>query len=111
MSSRWIDVASFDDVAEDGTLAVEAAGEEICLYKVGGRIYATHDICTHEEASLASGYVDGDCIECPLHQARFHIPTGEVRAPPATDNLRVYPVKVENGTIFVDVATSSESST
>jgi hypothetical protein len=43
MSSRWIDVASFDDLADDGTLAVEAAGEEICLYKVGGRIYATHD--------------------------------------------------------------------
>ncbi len=110
MKSRWIDVASVDDVAEDGTLAVEAAGEEICLYKVGGRIYATHDICTHEEASLASGYVDGECIECPLHQARFHIATGEVRAPPATESLRVYPVKVENGTIFVDVATPSDAS-
>jgi nitrite reductase/ring-hydroxylating ferredoxin subunit len=111
MSSRWIDVASLDDLADEGTLAVEAAGEEICLYKLGGRVYATHDICTHEEASLASGYVEGDCIECPLHQARFHIPTGEVRAPPATESLRVYPVKVENGKILVDVATASEPPT
>src|SRR5690242_3770090 len=71
MDTRWISVASFDDLAEEGTLAVEAAGEEICLYRIGGQVYATHDICTHEEASLASGYIDGDCIECPLHQARF----------------------------------------
>lgn len=110
-SPQWFNVASLDDVPESGTLAVEAAGEEICLYKLAGRIYATHDICTHEEASLASGFVEGDCIECPLHQARFHIPTGEVRAAPADENLRVFPVKVEGGAIFVRVDGSAEPPT
>jgi nitrite reductase/ring-hydroxylating ferredoxin subunit len=103
MDSRWITVASLDEIPEGATLRVEAAGEEICLYNLAGRIHATHDICTHEEASLADGYIEGDCIECPLHQARFHIPTGQVRSPPATEDLRVFPVRLEGGAISVQV--------
>jgi nitrite reductase/ring-hydroxylating ferredoxin subunit len=103
MSDQWVKVAAVDDIAEGGTLAVEVARELVCLYKLGGRIYATDDICTHEEASLADGFVEGDCIECPLHQARFHIPTGEVRAPPATENLRVFPVRIDGEDVLVNV--------
>jgi len=103
---KWIKVAAVSDVPEGGTLAVEADKELVCLYNLGGRIYATDDICTHEEASLADGFIEGDCIECPLHQARFHIPTGEVRAPPADANLRVFPVNVEGNDILVGVTES-----
>jgi nitrite reductase/ring-hydroxylating ferredoxin subunit len=103
---KWIKVATVSDVPEGGTLAVEADNELVCLYNLGGHIYATDDICTHEEASLADGYIEGDCIECPLHQARFHIPTGEVRAPPADTNLRVFPVNVVDGDILVGVTES-----
>ncbi len=103
MSERWVRVAAHGDVPEGGTLAVDAAGEPVCLFNLAGRIHATHEYCTHEEASLADGYIEGECIECPLHQAQFHIPTGQVRAPPATDDLRVFAVKVEGGEIFVDV--------
>ena len=103
MSTEWIKVAAVRDVPEGEALAVEAGDVAVCLYNIAGRIYATQDSCTHEEASLAGGYIDGDCIECPLHQAVFHIPTGEVREPPATENLRVYPVKIENGDVLVEV--------
>ena len=103
MTDQWLTVAAVDDVPEGGTLAVEAAGEAICLYKLGGRIYATQELCTHDEASLAEGYIEDDCIECPLHQARFHIPSGAVRAPPAMDDLRVYAVKIEHGEISVQL--------
>jgi len=103
---KWIKVAAVSDVPEGGTLAVEADKELVCLYNLGGRIYATDDICTHEEASLADGFIEGDCIECPLHQARFHIPTGEVRAPPADTDLRVFPVNVEGNDIVVGVTES-----
>ena len=91
MDHPWHKVAALDDVEEGGTLAVEAAGESICLYRIGGRI-------------------EGDCIECPLHQAVFHIPTGSVRQPPATDDLRVFPVKVEGRDISVQVPATSKKS-
>jgi nitrite reductase/ring-hydroxylating ferredoxin subunit len=103
MNGQWIKVAAVGDVPEGEALAVEAGGIAVCLYNIAGRIYATQDSCTHEEASLAGGYIDGDCIECPLHQAVFHIATGEVREPPATENLRVYPVRIDNGDVLVEV--------
>jgi nitrite reductase/ring-hydroxylating ferredoxin subunit len=104
MNERWIRVAARSDVPEGGTLAADAAGEPVCLFNLAGRIHATHEYCTHEEASLADGYVEGDCIECPLHQARFHIPTGQVRAPPAVVDLRVFPVRLDGDDILVMVS-------
>lgn len=100
--TRWIPVAGEGDIPEGEALAVDVAGQAVCLYNLGGTVYATQDTCTHEDASLAMGYIDGDCIECPLHQALFHIPTGEARTAPASVNLRVFPVRVVAGTIEVD---------
>jgi nitrite reductase/ring-hydroxylating ferredoxin subunit len=60
-------------------------------------------VCTHEFAFLSDGHVDGDCVECPLHQARFHIPTGEARAAPATQPIAIFPVKVDGGSVLIDI--------
>jgi nitrite reductase/ring-hydroxylating ferredoxin subunit len=102
MSDNWIQVAKLDDVPEDSTFVVSVAGEPVCLYNLGGKIYATHDICTHAHASLAEGFIDGENIECPLHQGLFHIPTGKAVSPPVEEDLRVYVVKVEGDQIFVE---------
>ena len=101
MTENWVQVAKLDDVPEDSTFVVSVAGEPVCLYNLGGTIYATHDICTHAHASLAEGFIDGENIECPLHQGLFHIPTGKAVGPPVEEDLRVYPVKVEGDQILV----------
>lgn len=101
--SDWIPVAAVAEVPEGQALAVAVDGEAVCLYNLAGTVYATQDTCTHEEASLADGYIDGDCIECPLHQALFHIPTGAARTAPASVALRIYPVRIHAGTIEVHI--------
>jgi nitrite reductase/ring-hydroxylating ferredoxin subunit len=103
MTKRWIRVATLDDVPVGSTRLVEAAGEPVCLYNLEGTICATHDTCTHAEASLADGFIDGEAIECPLHQALFDIRTGKALTPPATEDLRVYAVRVEGVDISVEV--------
>jgi naphthalene 1,2-dioxygenase ferredoxin component len=97
----WVKVADADAVPDDGTLPVELAGEPVCLYRVAGRVYATHDTCTHGQASLADGFVEGDEIECPLHQGRFNIATGKAVAPPCTEDIRTYAVRVEGGAVLL----------
>ena len=104
MSEQWTEVARVDEVPEDGTFRTFLGDEPVCLYNLGGTIYATQDTCTHAQASLADGFVDGENIECPLHQALFHIPTGKVRGAPATVDLRIHKVKVENGAVFLQPA-------
>ena len=95
----WVDVMRSEDVPEDGTLQVRVKGEPVCLYNIAGRIYATHDTCTHGEASLADGFIEGENIVCPFHQGQFHIPTGRAVATPCTVNLKVYEVLVQNGVV------------
>lgn len=101
MTEKWIKVANAADVPEDGTLLVHLGAEPVCLYHLAGRIFATHDTCTHGQASLADGFIDGEEIECPLHQGRFHIPTGKAVGIPCIDDVRSYAVKIESGAVLI----------
>ena len=78
-------------------------GKKFAIFNVNEKFYATDHLCTHKEASLCDGYIDGDTIECPLHQGVFRISTGEILEPPLTKNLKTYKTKVEDDFIFVDI--------
>ena len=104
MNERRFKVASVDEVREDGTLQVKCGAVPVCLYNVGGRIYATHDVCTHGHASLADGFIEGENIVCPLHQGLFHIPTGKAVGAPCMKDISVFSVEVDNGAVYVAIA-------
>ncbi len=91
------------DLAAGECRGLALNGHEIAVYHVDGRWYATGNICTHQEALLTDGYLDGGFIECPLHQGRFNIVSGEVEGPPVTEPLPVYPIKVDDEGIWIDV--------
>jgi nitrite reductase/ring-hydroxylating ferredoxin subunit len=101
MNETWIKVAAASDVPEDGTLLVNLGAEPVCLYNLAGKIFATHDVCTHGQASLADGFIEGEEIECPLHQGKFHIPSGKATSPPCTEDIRTYAVKIESGAVLL----------
>jgi naphthalene 1,2-dioxygenase ferredoxin component len=97
----WVRAAARSDLAEGEVLGIEVAGHSIALYDVDGRIFATDNICTHAYARLSDGWLDGGLIECPLHAARFDVQTGKVLDPPATEDLKTYPVRVVDDVIQV----------
>ncbi len=66
-----------------------------------GEIYAVDDTCTHQDASLSDGWLEGCEIECPLHSSRFDLRTGQVDSPPAKLAVRTHRVVVEDGMIYV----------
>ena len=99
----WVRVAERGDLAEGEVLGVEVAGHSIALYDAEGSLYATDNICTHAYACLSDGWLDGEVIECPLHAARFDIRTGKVLDPPATEDLRTYPVRLVGDLIQVRI--------
>jgi apoptosis-inducing factor 3 len=101
----WQKVATLDDLSGRDAIGVEVAGTAIALFRLGDEIHATSGVCTHESASLADGFVEAadGSIECPLHQALFDIRTGRVLCAPATENLRVYPVRLDGADILIDL--------
>ena len=99
----WTRAAAVAEVKERGVMDAEVGGEEIALYWVDDAVYATHNVCTHAFARLSEGFLDGDCIECPIHQAVFNVKTGEAVAPPAYTAVKTYPCRIDGDDVMVDI--------
>jgi naphthalene 1,2-dioxygenase system ferredoxin subunit len=103
MSTTWIDIASKEDVPEDDVIGIDINTKSIALYQVDGEIFATNNICTHGNARLCDGFLEGHEIECPLHQGKFDIRNGKAMCAPLTEDIQIYPVKIEGGRVFVEI--------
>jgi naphthalene 1,2-dioxygenase system ferredoxin subunit len=103
MNDSWMDVMALEDVFKGEVMAVNVQGKEIALYEVQGELYATDNLCTHGAARLSDGFLEGREIECPFHQGRFDVCTGKALCAPLTENIRVYPVRIENKRVFVNM--------
>lgn len=99
----WHKVAKADDLGPGEVMEVRVGETPIALYNLEGEYLATHNICTHAQANLHEGYLDGDTIECPLHQQIFDVRTGEAVEGPAEEDLQTFPVKREGDDILVEV--------
>ncbi len=101
-AKNWTEVAVEYDISEDEmTLGIDLTDREIALYRVNGEVFATDGICTHGDARLCDGFIDGYEIQCPLHQGKFDVRTGRATCAPATEDIKSYPVKIENSRVFV----------
>ncbi len=102
--TRWVRACNTDDVDAEDVIPVEIDGEPYAVYRSPDDEYsATDGLCTHEGVSLADGLVMGNIIECPKHNGRFDYTTGEGQGAPICENLRTYPVKVEDGVVHIDL--------
>ena len=101
--SNWIDVAAEADLFEGAGIAVMPQGREIALFKLDSGVYAIDNLCSHGNAQLCEGFVDGHQVECPFHQALFDLRDGTVTCGPATEPVRSWPVKIEGGRVFLDL--------
>ena len=72
-------------------------------YKVGDELYALENVCPHAYALLTQGFIDGDTVECPLHEAVFHIPTGKCLKEPGGRDLKMYSVRLAGEEIQIKV--------
>ena len=100
---EWVRVCAVDDVRADEGKGIEVNGIPLGLYRLPDGCFALGDICTHAFAHLSTGFVEDDVIECPLHQARFEIRTGKSLDDIAPEDVKTYPVKIENGDVFVQL--------
>ena len=80
----------------------EIGGRTICVANVGGTITAMDNVCLHMGGPLGQGYIEGNKVVCPWHGWEYDPKTGQLENDPKT-RLAVYPIKVENGEVFVDL--------
>ena len=102
----FIPLCSLADVSE-GSIgsATLADGRRVAVYLVEGQAFATEDLCTHGQSSLAEdGCLDGHIVECGMHLGTFDVRTGEAVGPPCIKALRTYPVEIRDGQVMLSAA-------
>jgi len=95
-------VASLDELEEKGRIVVGVEGNTVCLLLEGGEVHAVDNRCPHMGFPLHRGSVSDGILTCHWHHARFDLCSGGTFDQWA-DELRRFPVEVEDGEIYVDV--------
>jgi ferredoxin-NADP reductase/nitrite reductase/ring-hydroxylating ferredoxin subunit len=101
LSEDFVKVANAKDIQPSQMKEVEVNGENICVANVEGKFYAIGSICTHEGGPLADGTLERYEVECPWHNSKFDVRTGEVISPPASEPEPAYEVKVDGDNILI----------
>jgi nitrite reductase/ring-hydroxylating ferredoxin subunit len=90
------------DVPEGGILRVAIAGRApIAIYNLQGAFYATDDRCSHGDASLSAGMIEGGCVVCPLHFGSFDIRTGAPVDAPCSREIATHAISEQGGDIVL----------
>jgi 3-phenylpropionate/trans-cinnamate dioxygenase ferredoxin subunit len=99
-----IEVCPLSALPRGEALRVEAEPPIAVFHTEDGEVFAIDDTCTHQDASLADGWVEGCAVECPLHASTFDLRTGQVDAPPAKRPVRTHTVRVKDEHIYVELS-------
>lgn len=102
---RTIRACAVDQLADGQMRVVADAPEPLAVGRAGGEWFAFHNNCTHRNFPLTEGFLDGATLQCALHGARFCLRSGAVLTPPARWDIDVYPVRIENGEVYVELGT------
>ncbi|MCP2244177.1 bifunctional 3-phenylpropionate/cinnamic acid dioxygenase ferredoxin subunit [Lentzea aerocolonigenes] len=97
-----ITAGAVDDLPVGESVRVSTPDGAIAVFNADGEFYAIDDTCSHQDASLSEGWLEGCFVECPLHAASFDLRTGVPTCLPAKKAVRTYPVVVQDGVIHVD---------
>ncbi len=99
----WHDVLAADAIESGRAIVVALPDRRILIARTqDGQLWAIDDTCSHDGGPLGEGHVFGHEVECPRHGACFDVRTGEALTLPATQPVRTYPVRVDNGRIWVE---------
>lgn len=105
-TARWVEVCAVDDLDEEDVIRFEYNGKSYAVYRLSGdRFYASAGLCTHEQTELADGLVINGCIECPRHNGRFDVTTGQAVRAPARKALKTYPAERRGDRVFIRIQT------
>ena len=110
-------VGPVEDFRDESCRVFEVEGQTIGVISVDDAFFAVRDRCPHQPAEICKGTVGGTFVDsspqdlhygrhqrvlrCPWHGWEFDLETGRSLLEPNRFGLRVYPVSVQDGTVFV----------
>jgi nitrite reductase/ring-hydroxylating ferredoxin subunit len=99
----WMDAAEAS-LPVESVVAVEAGGTLVALARSAVGWHAVEAWCTHAECPLSDGWVEATAIRCSCHGSLFDLATGRPLEGPAEEPVRVFPTRVLNGRVEIEIA-------
>jgi len=100
-AAEWTRAVELARLQPSRPIAVKLRGKHVALFLHQGAILACNNRCPHEGYPLVEGALDAECVlTCNWHNWKFDLRTGATLY--GGDNLRIYPVKVEDGAVWLD---------
>jgi 3-phenylpropionate/trans-cinnamate dioxygenase ferredoxin subunit len=96
-------VCRLEELAEGKPCPATVDNLDIVLIRQGMQVYALEDNCSHQDFPLSLGEVRHGRIHCKAHGSEFELITGKPVNPPAFAPVATYPVRIENGDVYVDL--------
>lgn len=104
VAGDWVDVCAVADLDENDVVGFDHNGKTYAVYRLtGDRFYASDGLCTHEQEKLAGGLVIDGCIECPRHNGRLDIATGQPVRRPVRKPITTYPAERRGDRVYIQI--------
>ncbi len=105
---EWIEVGILQDIPKRGSRCLKMGDMTIALFRSAEDIvYAMEDKCPHKKGPLSQGIVHDNCVTCPLHNWVISLETGAAQGADEGAVL-TFPVKEENGVVFLSMKSAKE---
>jgi nitrite reductase (NADH) small subunit len=106
--SNWIEIAALEDIPRLGARVIRTDTADIAVFRTSSdQVFALKDECPHRKGPLSQGIVHDNTVTCPLHNWKIDLASGKAKAPDE-GCTNSYPVKVENGRVFLGLLKQEE---
>ena len=101
--NNWSEVVALEEIPQLGSRVIQTDTMNIAVFRTASdEVFAMKDECPHKKGPLSQGIVHGTSVTCPLHNWRIDLASGKALGPDE-GCTNVFPVKVENGVVFIDL--------
>lgn len=97
----YVAVAYVSTFPQSGRMSLELDDRYLLLVRIGQDYFCLDDVCTHDGGPLGEGELDGHCLVCPRHGARFDVRSGQAVTMPATEPTTTHQVRVVGDQILI----------
>ncbi|MEU8935114.1 bifunctional 3-phenylpropionate/cinnamic acid dioxygenase ferredoxin subunit [Streptomyces sp. NPDC048409] len=102
VQTRWVRLCALSELEDDEGLRI-ATVPPVSVYRSEDELFCIDDTCTHEDFSLAEGWVENCVVECTLHMAKFDLRSGRSLCPPAVNAVKVHEIRAEGDDVLVNL--------
>lgn len=99
----WEPIIEESEFQKNGILCCHIQGKKLLVVRDGTTLYSCGAICPHQGVSMENGLVFDEEITCTEHSWTFSLRTGELTYPGNGPRIPIYPIRVHNGMIEVEV--------